>query len=348
MKTSLSLAIILLLAWPLTGQAVGVPEFLLPETIEEPGPDMEPLPLDDPEPVPLDTPGDIVGPPAPDPAPSPPASGNAQADAAFKAAYEALVKADQARAAERMTDALNFYVQALRAYKTLSERYPNRETGIVKFRASYCDSQIRELRKRKLRKTAPPPSDNSVQAPAPPGDSNGSTATSTTAPAHPVPANASLPDLLAQARALLNHGKSDQARVTLIQALRINPDHPDTRVLIAMAQCQVGNFEDAVFVLKPLIEEHPDNVHAHLTLGAAQLGLGRLDDAAASLNKALDIDPKLKQAHYNLARLLLAGNPPNIPGAKDHYKKALLYGAERDHALEDQLERRTTPGPSPK
>ena len=96
------------------------------------------------------------------------------------------------------------------------------------------------------------------------------------------------------------------------------------------------------------VAEHPERASAHYNLGLAYTVSGRVKQAEESYMKALDIDPKLKEAHYNLARLLLARNPPDVPKAKDHYKKALLYGAKRDHALEDLLEHRTTPGPSPK
>ena len=59
----------------------------------------------------------------------------------------------------------------------------------------------------------------------------------------------------------------------------------------------------------------------------------------SELEAALAFEPDSREAHYNLAQLLLLTTPRDAERAGEHYREALKFGAQRDAALEAELEK---------
>jgi Flp pilus assembly protein TadD len=137
---------------------------------------------------------------------------------------------------------------------------------------------------------------------------------------------------------LLEKGETGRARTLLIEAMRVDPDSLDVRMLIGVTQCRSGQFENAMYVLQRLAEEHPANPDVHVLLGTAYFGLGRKASSRKEMERALDKDPDHGEAHFNLAQIYLAVSPPDFEAARAHYKRAIALGCRRDADTELLLE----------
>lgn len=251
----------------------------------------------------------------------------------FRNAYQVLVDADNARDSSNLLEAVRLYKQATMLYKHLSEAYPDWQPGVVKFRTIYCNNQLDSaLKKIDL-------SDKNSLT----GQTSGSAREDNPMAAIIEMKSArekneqTLVDIKDQARTLLLKGKSTEARTLLMTALKIDPDDSTIRLLISIAQCDAGNFADAVFILKQLLDEDPSSANAHLALGTAYFGLGRFADAEQEIKRAMAINPRLAAAHYDLAQVMLLTTPRDINAARQYYKSAVALGCKRDKDFERQL-----------
>ena len=250
------------------------------------------------------------------------------AEKARKAAY-VLEKADEAREAGRTTEAVVLYTDALSRYSDLAEKHPDWEPQVVRLRLVYCNEQLEGLRGRKKREEGP----------------RGSTTISMTTEKTPTlqkhairtSTNPEIRRIVGSVRQLLLSGATDEARTKLIEGLRLDPDDGALRLLIGIVQCKAGNYADAAYVLETLLEEQPQDATAHIALAVAYAGLGRTAEAERQTIAALELDPRLPEAFYNLARLSLLKEPPNLESAHGYYLKALEHGAAPDEELEQVL-----------
>lgn len=270
------------------------------------------------------------------------------AGAQFDKAYKALLAADDARDSSRSADAAKLYQQAFEQYMDLSKRYPSWQPGVVKFRIAYCNNQLESVMK--ATDKSPPAQAQIPSEKADVGDavSPESGRGKTEIPSESVDAqNAGrIDDLLVRAKSLLAAGKSEDARALLIDGMHLQPDNRTIRLLIGIAQCQSGMFTDAVYLLAELTREDPSNPVTHVALGSACFGLGRFDDAVKEMNRALELNPKLVEAHYNMAQILKTMNPPDMDGAREHYRKALDLGGKRDKDLDALLKKTDSASPA--
>ena len=138
-------------------------------------------------------------------------------------------------------------------------------------------------------------------------------------------------------------GQADKATRLLLDALKADPDNTRVRLLIGIAQCRNERYEDAIFVLEQLAEELPADAWVRTAQGTAFFGAGLADRAAGELRRALAIRPELAEAHFDLAQVLLAGDPPDLDAARRHYDRARELGLESDPATEHALQ----PAPEP-
>jgi tetratricopeptide (TPR) repeat protein len=246
-----------------------------------------------------------------------PPAGEPTAETLSRTAYALLTRADEARDMERFSLAVELYRRALEAYVKLTESYPDWEPSMVRFRLTYSDNQLKALlekiRAGKIRLRPP-----ATGAPAPSGPGDPATATA---------------DLLARAKALLFEDKPGEARDALVVALRREPDNKTVRLLLGIAQCRAGRFDDAVFLMENLVEEESENADARVVLGTAYFGLGRGPAAIACMRKALELTPNHGEAHFNLAKMLATAVPPETNTARNHYLKALSFGIKPDPGL---------------
>jgi len=131
----------------------------------------------------------------------------------------------------------------------------------------------------------------------------------------------------------LRKGKTKNAYDVLLKGLNFYPNDRTIRLLMAIAQCQAGKFDDAVYLLNSLIEENPSDAEVNVVLGAAYFAIGRVDGAVENLKRALTINPDFIEAHYDMAQILLSITPPDLEAARYHYKKTLDLGSKPDKEM---------------
>ena len=246
----------------------------------------------------------------------PPDTGEPSADQQFKSAYETLARGDEARDRGQTAEATRRYQEALAAYMRLATKYPDWQSGVVKFRVNYCNNQLEALMK-KLDGHDLPPADASEHAPE--------------AAAEPM---FTLKDVKLYAERLLMAGETEKARALLTEGLSLDPDDVTVRLLTGIVQCQAGEYAGASDLVKQVLAEAPSNACAHVVMGTIYFALGERTEAEKELLCAIEIKPDLKAAHYDMARLLLTADPPDVPRAREHYQTAIDLGAARDGSLE--------------
>ena len=243
----------------------------------------------------------------------------------FREAYLLLSQADYARDNQHFTLSIDLYRRALDRYIELAQKYQDWQPGVVRFRLSYCDNQLKALLKNvedgkiKLR---PPGSDADTVVPPEGAASDG---------------KSSVGDSIRKVKEFVAAGDVNHARNLLLETLRSHPDNIVVRMLIGVVQCEARKFDDAVFLLENLVEETHGNADAHVILGTAYFGLNRAADAIGQMKKALELDPSHKEAHFDLAQILLSVRPPDMEEARTHYRKALSLGAAGDPELDTML-----------
>jgi tetratricopeptide (TPR) repeat protein len=238
-------------------------------------------------------------------------------------AHYLLKSADQSRDAKKYVQAAIFYEEAAEEYTRLADKHPTWGKNSSTSRAAYCRRELVLIT-----------GDRALPL------------TNVSAPVVPVSGNSieiaelrTTQGLVTEgertnAIELIKQGKSEEARKLLIDAIKRQPDDIELRMLIATAQCQQGQFVDAVMVLEQLVQELPSNAKAFLMLGTAYFGMGDFRAARRGIERAIDINPGSHEAHYNLARLLITINAEDQSLAQHHYQQAVHLGADVDEDLE--------------
>lgn len=248
------------------------------------------------------------------------------AAAAFDRAYATLVQADRARDRADLIAAERLYRQVLSEYRTLQSRYPDLQRGIVQFRVSYCENQLASVQRQIDEIEFGPTPETDAGAgegffPPPLADDAGTPFAGVQ--------ETSVAQIRNRGYDLLRARRTDEARQLLMAGLLTHPDEPMIRLLTAVAQCQAGEYGDAMYVLESVCEDHPDDPAPLVALAGAFVGLGRIEDARVSLESALDIDPDCGAAHFNLGQILLLLDPPEVDGAAVHFRRALGGAPEK-------------------
>lgn len=250
----------------------------------------------------------------------------------FNSAYRILVSADEARDAGQWTEAMGLYRTALTAYTKLAKTYPHLQPGIVRFRTAYCGNQLeavlQKMTGKKFRAETMP---GQIAEPAGGESPGGESRVAKSSRAAEAPDSEAIKSA---ATVLLKNGETEKAAAVLLNGLRLDPDNGAIRLLMGMVQCQAGRFDDAMYLVEQLIEEDPSNANAHVVLGTVYFGLGQTAKAREKMERALDLDPYLSEAHYDLAQILLATKPLNLPAVRYHYRKALELGGAPDKNLD--------------
>ena len=96
------------------------------------------------------------------------------------------------------------------------------------------------------------------------------------------------------------------------KALELNPGSTRIRFFLAVAELNLGEFEEAAKKFKALTQEYTRYLDYHYLLGVTHLRAGEYEDAISSLKRVVDIEPLHMEAKWNL-RLAYAqqGGYPN-------------------------------------
>ena len=102
-------------------------------------------------------------------------------------------------------------------------------------------------------------------------------------------------------------GLSGDARRHFSRALELDPGHYNARSNLAVLALQDNRSEEALEILRELVEYYPDRADAHNDLGVAAASLNDTPMAEASYRRALAINPGHANAAANLAALTSTG-----------------------------------------
>lgn len=151
-----------------------------------------------------------------------------------------------------------------------------------------------------------------------------------------------LSSLLGEARELLAHGLSGQARQVLESVLRERADHEQANLLLGEALLKLGDYDTAVRHLETYVLAHPAAVEARYLLADALIASRNPDGATAVLKRLAGDEPKsalralrrLRTLHMDAARWeealdvhkrLVSRFGKDLNGAERAQGAALLY-----------------------
>jgi tetratricopeptide (TPR) repeat protein len=245
-----------------------------------------------------------------------------------------LQTADEVWRAGNMAKAAEFYQAAAEIYHQAEQLSPNMQNGLIKFRISYCVSQVEQIQNAAREKAKPEPR---VAVTHPPGLTRGSE------PGSP-PDDTRLTGgeqvdqrrELAIAQRFIVSDHPEDALLSLIKVLRADPSNRRALLLMATVRVQQGRYDDAIVTIEGLRDTDEDEAVLLLAAGA-YCGAGRYFDALLALDKVMKKNPELPQAHINMAYLLLEMTPEKRGDAESYYKHALKLGIPRDALLEKRL-----------
>jgi putative PEP-CTERM system TPR-repeat lipoprotein len=105
-------------------------------------------------------------------------------------------------------------------------------------------------------------------------------------------------------------GHLEQAEPYARQFHSLYPQHPQGRLLLATIEAGNRNFDKAVSLTRPVVEQAPTNLPALNLLATALIGQGSTDEALEILQRVAELDPESSVAQVRLgAGLLMAGQP---------------------------------------
>jgi predicted O-linked N-acetylglucosamine transferase (SPINDLY family) len=102
----------------------------------------------------------------------------------------------------------------------------------------------------------------------------------------------------------LQSGRPAEAAELLLRAVQAAPRDPGARNNLGEAWRQLGRLEDAVGSFREAAAIWPEYAAAHFNAGMALQRLGRSADAEAALRRALELQPDWAEAHNGLASAL--------------------------------------------
>jgi tetratricopeptide (TPR) repeat protein len=140
-----------------------------------------------------------------------------------------------------------------------------------------------------------------------------------------------------EANSLMKTNDVEPAIALLTEAIELMPSETDLVVLLAVADCRAGRFDQAVKLMAPFDVWRAKNADALLTLGTAYMGLGEIGKARDAMEKVIAIKPDSAEAHYNLAQILITIAPPDITLSQEHYQRAIELGCSVDLDYENAL-----------
>ena len=107
------------------------------------------------------------------------------------------------------------------------------------------------------------------------------------------------------------------------EILKVAPDHPEARLLLAAALRRQGSTSAARDILQDLAKAHPDVAQVHLELGLASAALGQGASAISALTRATGLNPNHANAWRALGDALsLAGESERADAAYSRHIRA--------------------------
>jgi tetratricopeptide (TPR) repeat protein len=111
-------------------------------------------------------------------------------------------------------------------------------------------------------------------------------------------------ETFAQAVSLHRQGRTAAAETLYQAVLAESPDHPGALYQLGILRLQQEAFDDALGLLRRVLDQGPNSAEANVYFGVALHALGRPADALEHFEKAIALEPGRADAHYNRGRAL--------------------------------------------
>jgi protein O-GlcNAc transferase len=131
---------------------------------------------------------------------------------------------------------------------------------------------------------------------------------------------------------LLAQGKRDQAVTLLRDLIQADPRNADARLLLGSVLMENGERSESIAQLGEAVRLLPKSAEAHNALGEAYNAFGETTAAQPEFERAVELDPRHAQAHVNLASILLQRG--EAARAVPHLDQAIRLFANRPDAAE--------------
>lgn len=128
--------------------------------------------------------------------------------------------------------------------------------------------------------------------------------------------------------------KLSAAEVALKKAVSLNPKDSFAETNLGVVYCKLGRFEDAIASLKNAVARNERNHVALNYLGICYGEKGLKSESEDAFKRSIAVRDDYPDAHFNLAVLYAMLQPPALMPGKQHYKKALAFGASPDPVLD--------------
>jgi tetratricopeptide (TPR) repeat protein len=99
-------------------------------------------------------------------------------------------------------------------------------------------------------------------------------------------------------------GQVDEAMLRFVEALHLNPQHPQARGALGALLEERGRYQEAAEHLRQDLENHPKNYRSHYYLGLCYSKRFELSEAIEHYRAAAELAPEFIPARYNLALAL--------------------------------------------
>ena len=143
-------------------------------------------------------------------------------------------------------------------------------------------------------------------------------------------------DFVEDAKDAIADGRPLDAKKSLSEALKIDPESWDARYLMAYTHVSLGDLDAAEMLLGDVLEDRPNNVSALLLRGAVQMTRGDHAAAQKTVTAAIRANPDYYAGYYNMATLLVEMGSSRET-ARKFYEQGRLRNGPRDPDLEKAL-----------
>ena len=135
----------------------------------------------------------------------------------------------------------------------------------------------------------------------------------------------------------VNQGNYAEAEKSIKKALAYFYDSAPAHYLLGVIYMRQNLLDEAVEEIKESLKLEGKNANAHLTLGMIAAQRKKRGEAEGYFKQAIALDSSNATAHFNLAVLYATDERQKLDLARQHYRLARRYGANRDEKMDNLL-----------
>ena len=145
---------------------------------------------------------------------------------------------------------------------------------------------------------------------------------------------------------LLKQGRLSEAEAEDAEALKYGSGHLKTHYnLLGSIRGYQGRLVEAATRFGEAIRLNPDDPNSHVNLGLTRVRQGRLEEARVEFVEALRLDPAMAMVHHNLANVLIEQG--RLEEARAHFAQAATLHSQALRLNPNDCERTLQPGYCP-